>query len=171
MTNTRSEHIQSLARYRRFLDIIGWIVAIVIISLFIYCSSVVTDSTILEFLIDSRNFILAIVISLTVYNCHVLESGGVIRWATSLEVWQPISKLCLGVYTMNFIFTSATKYTHKYHDLPSMLERNLKDISITLLMSIIFYIGIEAPIACLMTIFWDKLEDMKTEKNYEKLIK
>jgi hypothetical protein len=52
-----------------------------------------------------------------------------------------------------------------------MFERSLKDISAILLLSILFYIGIEAPVANLMKDFWDQLERMKTEKNCEKLIK
>jgi hypothetical protein len=48
-----------------------------------------------------------------------------------------------------------------------MFERNLKDISITLLMSIVFYIGIEAPIANLMAVFWSKLGNMTTEQQVQ----
>lgn len=103
-----------------------------------------------------------------VYACHQLKSGGIIRRFLSSLFWQPLAKLWLSFYLVHFVYlnifegvaTTPAEYSLIWH-----LGMSVVDITISLIISVAFYLLIEAPIANFLSLIWpQKTEDTKSSK-------
>ena len=144
------------SKLQQVLLFLAWVITIATMCFQIYHRPRRTKSSFAKFLYVSYYPIWACGISWIIFSCHTLKSGAFIRSFLSQKFWQPLSKLCLSIYMLNFVFITSSRNKFHFYDLPSLFHCCSGDISITLLLSLIFYIGIEAPFANLMSIVWTK---------------
>lgn len=108
----------------------------------------------------------ACIICWKIFSCHILESGGcfdVFRWFTGLKFWQPISKMSMSIYLVHYIYIILTNGNHKQKVLHFMwwqIHVYIGDLAITVILSTIFYLLVEAPFMQL-TSAWSFLEGRK----------
>lgn len=92
-----------------------------------------------------------------IFACHYLQSGGFVRTILSHPFWQPLSKMCLSIYLIHFLYIALTVANRKqniYFEIWWQLHIHVGDIFISIILSGIFYTLIEAPTAKVLGILW-----------------
>lgn len=90
----------------------------------------------------------AISICWIIYACHQLASGGILRRFLSMNLWQPLSKLCLSTYLVHYIYltlTFANQKDFQWHDEWAQIHIYVGDIIMSFAFGLILYIMVEAP--------------------------
>lgn len=83
-----------------------------------------------------------------IFACHHLESGGPIRSFLSCHFWQPLSKMCLSIYLIHFVYIELTVMNEKEHHVANIwwqLHIHIGDVVISSLLGMIFFLLVEAP--------------------------
>jgi peptidoglycan/LPS O-acetylase OafA/YrhL len=94
-----------------------------------------------------------------IFACHHLKSGGVIRSFLSHQSWQPLSKMCLSIYLVHFIYIMMTMANFKRKlivDTWWELHILIGDVAISIAIAAVFYIVVEAPVANITASMWNQ---------------
>ena len=103
-----------------------------------------------------------------VFACHHLKSGGLIRTVLSYRSWQPLSKMCLSIYLIHFMYITMTFSNQKEWpkiDTWWQIHIHVGDIFISIALAAIFYIVIEAPTAIITAIVWKQVDNFSGKKS------
>ena len=121
--------------------------------------------------IYSTRFLWSCAICWIIFACHHLKTGGYIRSFLSLHFWQPLSKLCLSVYLVHYIYINFLE-TDSFQPLKGfsvfwMIQISAGDILISFFLGALFHVVVEAPITNLITFCFERKssEDKFIEKN------
>jgi peptidoglycan/LPS O-acetylase OafA/YrhL len=83
-----------------------------------------------------------------VFACHRLKSGGMIRRFLSHHFWQPLSKLCLSIYLVHYIYIISTvEKVQQISNASVMIGINLSDILVSISLATVFHLLVELPAA------------------------
>lgn len=95
-----------------------------------------------------------------IFACHVLKSGGILRKFLSLHFWQPLSKLCMGIFLLHMCYIYYTlDYREDMNRAPGfgwMLHISIGDIVVSTAVALAFHLFVEAPISNLIGMLWVK---------------
>lgn len=92
-----------------------------------------------------------------VFACHQLKSGGFVRKFLSNHLWQPLSKMCLSIYLLHFLYIFMTVSDQKQLQVVEIwwqIHIHVGDLTISLVLAAMFYILVEAPTANIIAIVW-----------------
>lgn len=148
-----------LIKLRKMTILTAWISAITFLALHVFIKPHYTSHTsLLGFLYESVwRELWTLSICWIVFACQYLESGGIIRWFLSLSLWQPLSRMSLSIYLINFVYIKLTLVNQKsVPDLDSWWQMHIytADIVLAVIFGGILYLAVEAPTMRLINFFW-----------------
>jgi peptidoglycan/LPS O-acetylase OafA/YrhL len=127
----------------------------------------------------------AISICWIIFACHHLKSGGLIRSFLSHHSWQPLSKMCLSIYLIHFLYITMTIANQKVWQKPEtwwQIHIHTGDVFISIILAAGFWVSVEAPTANVIAVMWKlgkssssvddvsvKIESSGIEMRYNKL--
>lgn len=130
-------------------NIFGWCLSISIILTTIFTNQKETLSKINGLIFEStQHELFACAIAWIIYACHVLKSGGVLRKFLCQDFWQPLSKLCLSIYMIHYVYIMNTMDYGKVSRLPGLkwlIHVSIGDIVVSSTIGLILHLFIEAP--------------------------
>lgn len=119
------------------------------------------------------NELLACFICWIIYATHVLKSGEIIKVFLSQQFLQPLSKLCLSVYMIHYIYIYYTiDYTNEAVKIPGLgwlIHLSVGDIFISIVLALIFHLLVEAPAAKIINLLWKRKIKVKQILNFSKI--
>ena len=158
------------------IEYTGWLLCYFIIHTEIF-QRFPYNSGILRYNIITPQFMWALAAAWIIFACHQLKSGWLIRSFLSHVFWQPLSKLCLGVYIIHFIYICRTHYqagfsTFLDKSLSTVLHVAYGDIFISFLIAAAFNVLVEIPLATLtnFVIGYEVEEDKKRKVKKEECL-
>jgi peptidoglycan/LPS O-acetylase OafA/YrhL len=107
-----------------------------------------------------------------IFACQYLKSGGFIRKFLSNNLWQPLSKMCLSIYLLHFLYIFMTVSDQKQLQVVEIwwqIHIHIGDVFISLILAAMFYILVEAPTANIIAIFWKKNNNITLNEKMEKI--
>ena len=158
-------------KFNRFVVSLGWIISITFMSADVYLDPKSYISQTYRNIYDSvSREAWACSICWIVFACHHLKSGGLIRTILSYRSWQPLSKMCLSIYLIHFMYITMTFSNQK--EWPKFetwwqIHIHVGDIFISIALAAVFYIAIEAPTANITELVW-KRKEMRIKYQNEK---
>lgn len=167
---------------------LAWTFSITFLSLHVFIKPHhTTHSTLFGFLYESVwRELWTLSICWIVFACHLLKSGGIVRWFLSLNLWQPLSRMSLSIYLINFVYIKLTLVNQKsVPELDAWWQMHIytADLVLAICFGAILYLTVEAPTMKLLSLIWSpqsKIEWQKlatddnhtlmidTEQNYNK---
>jgi hypothetical protein len=143
-------------KFNKSLMFFGWFASLCFIIFQVYFRLRFFDWTHVVYNTIGR-FLWACSISWIIFACHHLKSGGIIRKFLSHLYWQPISKLCLSIYLIHFVFISYVEM-EKFQPVegfrfPWIMLISAGDITISIFLAFFFHLFVEAPITNLIAFF------------------
>lgn len=120
------------------------------------------------------NYLIAIHVSLTydywreayaaslcwvIYACHELKSGSFIRSFLSQTFWEPLSKLCLSVYLVHYLYIIISDANRKeifWLHAWWQIDIYIGDIVVSYILGALLYLSVEAPFAKITRLILDQ---------------
>lgn len=128
----------AIVRINKFLELSGWAAAI-------YCFY---TPFFLPF--DTYREPWALTICWIIFACHQLNSGGLLRIFLSLPLWQPLSKICLCAYLVEFpyiMIMDANRKNSLWMHAWWQIHIYIGDIAVSFILGVILYLCVEVPVS------------------------
>lgn len=100
-----------------------------------------------------------------IFACHHLESGGPIRSVLSHHFWQPLSKMCLSIYLIHFVYIELTVMNEKEQQIENIwwqIHIHVGDVVISIILGLILFLLVEAPTNQAVRIFCSRFAKNKS---------
>lgn len=161
------------SNFKRRTLILGWFLSISTLLMSIFGHPKEFLPKFGKLIYDSiRHEIFAVAICWIIFACHNLKSGGYLRSFLSYTFWQPISKLCLSIYLVHFIYIGFTMDYGKVFNVPGLgwlIHISIGDIIISSLIALIFHLFVEAPLVKIIDLFCKKKFNQESKKTNQKI--
>lgn len=89
-----------------------------------------------------------VAVSWVIFACHKLKSGGLFRKFLSHYIWMPLSKMCLSIYIVHYVYIilSTLNLKHFYDfDVSFLIRLFPTDILVSLMLALVLHLFVEAP--------------------------
>jgi hypothetical protein len=148
------------SKLQKVLSIFAWLLSLAFMTVHVYFEpKSFLSQTSQNFYDAVSKELWAISICWIIFACHHLKSGGVLRTFLSHHSWQPLSKMCLSIYLVHFIYIMMTMANFKKKlivDTWWEIHILVGDVFISIAIAAVFYIGVEAPVAKITSIMWNQ---------------
>ncbi|KAG5684550.1 hypothetical protein PVAND_013776 [Polypedilum vanderplanki] len=99
-----------------------------------------------------------------IFACQNVKTGGFIRWFLSLSQWQPISRMGLSMYITGAVYQIYMIYNQRvplFFNFWNFIPILWSDIVIIIILSVIFYLALEAPPMLVEDYFYKRYQSSK----------
>lgn len=152
---------------------LGWTVSFSFAIIHVYFRPYIKNNEIRGIYGSHSRVLWAAFVCWIIFACHQLKSGGIIRKFLSNVYWQRLSKLCLSIYLVHYVYINISegfmiKTKDSYYFLWNV-HISVGDVTISIVLGTLFYLLIEAPITNLLKLFWKNYDNCNRSRKSPKL--